>query len=413
MTWTVPDPAEVRALRADPLLVEQELDVRPAFAEDVERRTGIRSGRVFWRSSHDHLYALELGDLGRGRPSTATVFGFWDRFEPRPPEHEIDADLMDFNRWLAGDAPPVVDKVAAHAGIRCAWPPGSVYRTPDAAFADVPDFPYEPRYVEIEGLQMAWVEAGSGDPILCLHGEPTWSFLYRRMIPELSRAGRVICPDLIGFGRSDKPLAANAFTYRSHVRWVRRFIAALGLERITLVCQDWGGLIGLRVLSEMPERFSSLVAMNTGIPNGGPPEPAFLKWRKFAVAQRSLDLARLMKGSVRTRRLTDAEAAAYQAPFPNVESQMAARVFPRLVPIRRDHPGAYENRLAIERLRTLVDLPVLLPWADSDPITASGEAQLRSIFRNCADPLPVRGAGHFIQEDAGEEVAVHIRRWLE
>jgi haloalkane dehalogenase len=223
----------------------------------------------------------------------------------------------------------------------------------------------------------------------------------------------VICPDLIGFGRSDKPLVANAFTYRSHVRWVRRFIAALGLERITLVCQDWGGLLGLRVLSEMPERFSRLVAMNTGIPNGGPPAPAFLKWRQFAASQRSLDLARLMKGSVRTRRITDEEAAAYQAPFPNVESQMAARVFPRLVPIRRDHPGAHENRLAIERLRTLVDLPVLLPWADSDPITASGEAQLRSIFRKCADPLPVRGAGHFIQEDAGEEVAAHIRRWLE
>jgi haloalkane dehalogenase len=413
MNWMVPDPAEVRVLRADPLLVEQELDVRPEFAEEVERRTGIRSGRVFWRSSHDHLYALELGDLGRGRPSTATVFGFWDRFEPRPPEHEIDADLMDFNRWLAGDAAPVVDKVAAHSGIRCTWPPGSVYRTPDSAFADVPDFPYEPHYIEIEGLRMAWVEAGSGDPILCLHGEPTWSFLYRRMIPELSRAGRVICPDLIGFGRSDKPLAANAFTYRSHVRWVRRFIAALGLERITLVCQDWGGLLGLRVLSEMPERFSRLVAMNTGIPNGGPPAPAFLKWRQFAASQRSLDLARLMKGSVRTRRITDEEAAAYQAPFPNVESQMAARVFPRLVPIRRDHPGAHENRLAIERLRTLVDLPVLLPWADSDPITASGEAQLRSIFRKCADPLPVRGAGHFIQEDAGEEVAAHIRRWLE
>lgn len=411
MKWITPDAEELRYLRADPLLWEQELDVRLEFAGKMERLTGIRAGRVYWRSAHDHLYALELADLGRGRPSMATVLGHWDRFEPRPPEHEIDADLMDLNRWLADD-PRVIDKVAAFAGISCRWPEGAVMRTPDERFTGLPDFAYQPRYVEIEGLRMAWVEAGEGDPILCLHGEPTWSFLYRRMMPVLAQKGRVICPDLIGFGRSDKPVQANAFTYRSHARWLRKFLEALDLRNTTLVCQDWGGLLGLRALSQIPERFARLVAMNTALPDGGPPTEAFLKWRKFAVTRRALDLPRLMKGSMRRRKLTGEEANAYQAPFPDAASQTAALVFPRLVPVRRDHPGAFENRVAIARLRELTELPVLLPWSDADPITASGEAQLRDIFGNCADPLPIRGAGHFIQEDAGEEVAEHICRWL-
>ena len=404
---------ELALLRADPLLSEQELDVEPEVAEAVERATGIRAGRVYWRSAHDHLYALELGDLGRGRPSTATVFGHWDRYEPRPPEHEIDADLLVFCRWVAeisaGFDPANVTKVAQFAGIAPNWAKDSVLRTPEDRFENLPDFPYEPRYVDIEGLRMAYVEHGTGDPILLLHGEPTWGYLYRRMIPALSNIGRVIAPDLIGFGRSDKPVMPNAYTYKSHVRWLRSFIRVLNLERITLVCQDWGGLLGLRVLADMPERFARVVAMNTGLPDGRPPDEAFMKWRKFALRADALDLPALMRRSLH-RAVSDAELAAYGAPFPSKEYQTAALAFPRLVPIRADYPGVYENRLAIEKLRTL-DLPVLLPWASADPITAKGERYLREIFRNVAPPMPIEGAGHFLQEDAGEAIAEHILEW--
>ncbi len=410
---------ELALLRADPLLSEQELDVQPEVSDAIEQATGIRAGRVYWRSGNDHLYALELGDLGRGCASTATVFGHWDRYEPRPPEHEIDADLLVFCRWVAeiseGFDPVNITKVAQFAGITPNWAKHSVLRTPEERFENLPDFPYKARYIEIEGLRMAYVEQdrtgqGAGDPILLLHGEPTWSYLYRRMIPALSRIGRVIAPDLIGFGRSDKPAAPNAYTYKSHVRWLRSFIRALNLERITLVCQDWGGLLGLRVLSEVPERFARVVAMNTGLPDGRPPDEAFVKWRRFALRADSLDPPALMRRSLQ-RKISDAELAAYGAPFPSRQYQTAALVFPRLVPIRPDCPSVYENRIAIEKLRTL-DIPVLLPWASADPITAKGEGYLRGIFRNVAPPLPIEGAGHFLQEDAGEAIAEHIVQWM-
>lgn len=245
MQFITPDSEELTYLRPDPLLVEQELDVRPDVAEAIERATGLRAGRVYWRSEHDHLYALELGDLGHGRPSTATVYGHWERYEPRPPEHEIDADLLAFSLWVAEVSgsinPSDVSRMVQFARIRTSWPEGSVLRTPADRFSELPGYPYEPRYVDVEGLRMAYVEHGAGDPILCLHGEPTWGYLYRRMIPALAGSGRVIVPDLIGFGRSDKPMADNSYSYRSHARWLRRFVEALDLQRITLVCQDWGG----------------------------------------------------------------------------------------------------------------------------------------------------------------------------
>ena len=430
MNFITPSAEELSYLRADPLLWEQELDVRPEVAEEIEKAAGMRAGRVYWRSEHDHLYALELADLGRGRPSMAMVYGFWDRYEPRPPEHEIDADLLDFMIWLAGVTssidPSDVEQVAEFARrqtgrMQTGWPQGSVLRTPEERFANLPGFPYEPHYVEIEGLRMAYVEHGTGDPILMLHGEPTWGYLYRHMIPPLSEVGRVIVPDQIGFGRSDKPLADNAYSYKSFVRWMRKFIQALDLQRITLVGQDWGGLVGLRIVSQMPERFSRIVAMNTGIPGGGGRDEAgaaatgelgrgFMAWRRLSQRLPEMDVPFMIKQAAQ-RTLTDAEAAAYGAPFPSKEYQTAALLFPRLVPIRRDHPGAYDNRVAIEVLRTL-DIPVLLPWADSDPVTRGGDAGLRAIFGNCAPPLPIAGAGHFIQEDAGEEVAQHIRKWM-
>ncbi|MBI5967518.1 MAG: alpha/beta fold hydrolase [Deltaproteobacteria bacterium] len=308
--------------------------------------------------------------------------------------------------------PNDVSRVAQFAGIRPTWPEGSVLRTPEDRFANLPGFPYEPHYVEIEGLRMAYVEQGQGDPILMLHGEPTWGYLYRHMIPSLAENGRVIVPDLIGFGRSDKPVADNAYTYKSHVRWMRGFIKALELQHITLVCQDWGGAIGLRVLAQMPEHFSRLAAMNTGIGPGLHPGESFMRWRYFSQRAKELEIPALMRNAMRKRTLTDAEAAAYGVPFPSAAYQTGALVFPRLVPIRPDHPGAYDNRLAIEKLKTL-DLPVLLPWSDSDPITGPWEAALRKIFKNVAPPLVIKGAGHFLQEDAGEEIAGHIRRWIE
>jgi haloalkane dehalogenase len=415
MKFIHPTPDELSYLRPDPLLWEQELDVRPDVAEALERTVGLRAGRVYWRSDHDHLYALELADLGRGRPSMAMVYGHWDRYEPRPPEHEIDADVLAFLLWVAdvvGSLDPAdLARTAHFAGIEPGWPEGSVLRTPEERFANLPGFEHEPRYVEVEGLRMAYVEAGRGDPILMLHGEPTWGYLYRHMIPPLAEARHVIVPDLIGFGRSDKPKAQNAYSYKAHVRWLRKLIQSLDLWNVTLVCHDWGGLLGLRVLAQMPQRFQRLVAMNTGIPTGAGGTEAFLKWRQFSQRAEALDLPKLMRNALKRRELSDAETAAYAAPFPSREYQTGALVFSRLVPIRPDHPGAYDNRGAVEVLKT-VDLPVLLPWGSEDPIAAPGEAQLRSIFRNVAPPILIQGSGHFLQEDAAEEVATRILDWM-
>src|SRR5579872_2135919 len=307
MNFIVPASEELSYLRSDPLIWEQELDVRPEVAASIEAATGMRAGRVYWRSDHNHLYALELADLGRGRPSMATVFGMWDRYEPRPPEHEIDSDLIDFNSWVAevseGLDPIHLSRVLSHGGHKPSWPKGSVLRTPAERFSHLPDFPYEPRFIEFEGLRMAYVEAGDGKPILMLHGEPTWGYLYRRMVPTLAAVGRVIVPDLIGFGRSDKPVNDNAYSYRSHSRWLRRFIEKLDLEQITLVCQDWGGLLGLRVLSETPDRFSHLVAMNTGLPDGRSIGQGFMQWRRYAQRQRHLDAGGIVQSVLRIRTL--------------------------------------------------------------------------------------------------------------
>jgi haloalkane dehalogenase len=415
MQFIIPSAEELSYLRADPLFWIQELDVRAEVAEALERASGQRAGRMYWRSAHDYLYALELARLGGERPSMAVVYGHWPQYEPRPPEHEIDVDLLDFCHWVAevdhSLDPTDVFRAAQRAHLQTTWPAGAVLRTPEECFRELPEFSYTPQYVAVEGLHIAYFERGMGDPILMLHGEPTWGFLYRHMIPPLAEAGRVIVPDLIGFGRSDKPIADNAYSYLSHVRWLRGFIERLDLRAITLVCQDWGGLIGLRVLAQMPGRFARVVAMNTDIPDGRELGEAFMRWRRFAQRQRVLDIPALMRRAVRRRTLSDAEAAAYGAPFPSSAYQTGVLAFPRLVPTRPEHPGTYDNRMAIETLRSL-DLPVLLPWASNDPITGPWEAHLREIFRHAAPPLVIAGAGHFLQEDAGEEIANRIRHWL-
>ena len=414
MKFVTPPPEELRLLRRDPLLWEQELDVRPDVAEDIERAVGTRAGRVYWRSDHDHLYALELTHTGGARPSMATVFGYWERYEPRPPEREIDIDLLAAMRWIASVSTSLqeedVRRVAHYGSIPGPHQKGDILQTPADRFVELPGFPYEPRYTEVEEMRMAHVEHGSGDPILMLHGEPTWGYLYRKMIPPLAEAGRCVVPDLIGFGRSDKPTADNAYRYATHVRWMRSWITSLDLQNITLICQDWGGSIGLRVLAQMPHRFQRVVAMHTGIADGRGWSPAFLTWRRASQRMREMDVPRLMRRSLQIT-LSDAEAAAYGAPFPTSEYQMGALTFPRLVPIRPDTLAAYDNRAAIDVLKTL-EIPALLLWGDSDPITAPNRQHLASIFRQVTHSEPIPHAGHFIQEDAGPEVARRILAWM-
>jgi len=416
MEFIKPSSEELQYLRPDPLLWEQELDGWPEVAEDLMRETGIKAGKVYWRSSHDYLYALEFADLGRERPSMARIYGHWDRFEPRPPEHEINLDVLDLLIWVAGISESLdveaVKNLAEHRDNAqyFSWQDDSVLRTPEKRFENLPDFPYEAKHIEIEGLRMAYVEHGSGNPILMLHGEPTWGFLYRRMIPSLSEIGRAVVPDLIGFGRSDKPTAVNAYSYKSYVRWMRKFIETVDLNNITLICQDWGGLIGLRVLSQLPERFNRVVAMNTGIPTGEGTSEAFAAWRYFSQQAGEFDLDAFMRQAI-NRPITDEEARAYAAPFPSKEYQTAALLFPRLVPTRLDHPGAYDNCVAIESLKTL-DLPVYLIFGEEDAVTEPEESSLRQIFRNIEPKLTIPRAGHFIQEDAGEEIAGYIRKWM-
>lgn len=419
MKFIIPSSDELVNLREDPLLWEQELDVVPRVAEAVERATGLRAGRVYWRSDHDYLYALELADLGKGRPSMATLYGLWDRYEPRPLEHEIEADIIDFLLWFSGTTEEIsvenvtklIEFARQRGRCRTTWPEGSVLRTPEERFAHLPGFNYEPKYVEVEGLRMAYVEKGLGDPILMLHGEPTWGYLYRKMIEPLAQVGRVIVPDQIGFGRSDKPVDIFAYSYKSFARWMRKFILELDLSRITLVCQDWGGLIGLRVLSQIPERFIRLVTSSTGIPygRGVGGNKGFLQWRRYAQRQDYLDAPAIMQSYSDQCVLTEEEAAAYRAPFPSAEYQTAAFTWPRLVPIRLNHPGNYDNYAAVQVLKTL-NIPVFLPWGDRDVFKAD-EAALRKIFKNCAPSLSIPNAGHFIQE-AGDAVAEPIRRWI-
>jgi haloalkane dehalogenase len=346
----------------------------------------------------------------------AMLFGHWDRWEPRPPEHEINRDILDFLIWISENSDSIetepLERLATHRdnAAYLNWREGAVLRTPEERFANLPDYPYEPEFAEIEGLRMAYVIHGSGDPILMLHGEPTWGFLYRRMIPILSGAGQTIVPDLIGFGRSDKPVLPNAYSYRSHVRWMRKFIEAVDLQHITLICQDWGGLIGLRVLSQIPQRFRSAIIMNTGIPTGGEPGDAFNAWRMYSQRIAEFDIPSLMAQAVR-RKLTDGEIGAYGAPFPTRAYQTGALLFPRLVPNRPDHPGAYDNRMAVEILKTL-DMPVYLIFGENDAVTGPMEAVLKTIFKNIRDILRVPEAGHFIQEDAGERVGEKIKNWM-
>lgn len=293
-----------------------------------------------------------------------------------------------------------------------------ILRTPDERFADLPQFDYPPRYFETEDgegatLRVAWVEAGpaDADPVLMLHGEPSWSFLYRKMIPVITAAGhRVICPDLVGFGRSDKPTEVSDHTYARHVEWMRALaFDGLDLRRVTLVGQDWGGLIGLRLAAEHPDRLARIVVANTGLPTGDFPMPDI--WWRFREAIRSaprVDVGRFVQGGCR-KPMSDEVRAGYDAPFPDDSYCAGPRAMPGLVPTTPEDPAAAANREAWEKL-TRSETPMLVAFSDSDPITGAMAPILRRSMRGAAgiDHPVIAEAGHFLQEDAGEELATAI-----
>jgi haloalkane dehalogenase len=295
-------------------------------------------------------------------------------------------------------------------------------RTPAERFAALPDFPYQPRYADLPDgdggtLRMAWVEAGhpAAPPVLLLHGEPSWSFLYRHVIRELVAAGlRAVAVDLVGFGRSDKPTRISDHTYARHVEWTRTLVLdVLGLDRLTLVGQDWGGLIGLRLAAENPGRFAGIVAANTGLPTGDIPLPE--EWHRFkdVVARaEDLEVSRLVQAGCRTE-LPKEVLDAYDAPFPDEAYKSGPRAMPRLVPTTPDDPAAPANRAAWQVLTSL-DLPFLVAFSDADPITGGmAPILMRSMSGAVGRPHPVlSGAGHFLQEDAGTELGRHIARFV-
>jgi len=289
-----------------------------------------------------------------------------------------------------------------------------IVRTPDERFAGLPDFPYEPGYVTFDEdggqLRVAFVDVGPGDGavVLLMHGEPSWSFLYRRMIPVLVDAGlRVVAPDLVGFGRSDKPVDPAAYSYARHVEWMRRTLFdGLGLRDVTLVGQDWGGLIGLRLVAEHPDRFARVIAANTGLPTGDTPmSEAFLAWQRFATTTAEFDVGRVVQNGTATP-LPPAVVAGYDAPFPDDRYKAGARVFPSLVPTAPDDPAAAANRAAWEVLSRF-DKPFLTAFSDGDPITGGGDRIFQRVVPGARDRphATLRGGKHFLQEDVGPELA--------
>ena len=291
-------------------------------------------------------------------------------------------------------------------------------RTPDARFAGLPDFDHPTQYAAVpdgEGgsLRMAYVEAGPADGpvVLCLHGEPSWSFLYRKMIPVLAAGGlRVVAPDLVGFGRSDKPARIEDHSYARQVEWVRCLaFDRLDLRAVTLVGQDWGGLIGFRLAAEHPGRFARLVAANTGLPTGDQPMPeVWWQFRRVVERADALDVARLVQAGCRTE-LTPEVRAGYEAPFPDRRYQAGPRAMPLLVPTAPDDPASAANRAAWAAL-TAATTPLLVAFSDGDPITDGMAPVLRTAFAGAQgrDHPVIAGAGHFVQEDAGEELARHV-----
>ena len=289
-----------------------------------------------------------------------------------------------------------------------------VLRTPEEQFSNLEGYPYDPNYIEVpdgEGgsLRIHYIDEGypNAEAVLMMHGEPSWSYLYRKMIPILTAAGyRVIVPDLVGFGKSDKPSKRSDYTYERHVNWMQVWLDQVGINKVTLVCQDWGGLIGLRLLTNDPDRFERAVVANTGLSTGDRPvSDAFLKWRKFSLEVEDFDVGSIITMGCQ-KPVPDDVIAAYNAPFPDDSYKEGARIFPSLVPIEPNDPSSSANRKAWDVLSNF-NKPFLTAFSDGDPITGGGERIFQAKVPGAKDQQhsTIKGGGHFLQEDCGEKFA--------
>ncbi len=287
------------------------------------------------------------------------------------------------------------------------------YRTPDDRFEGLPGYAFEPQYIEQDGLRMHYVDEGAGPPVLLLHGEPTWAYLYRKMIPPLAGVARVVAPDYFGFGRSDKPTRIEDYSYDFHYASIERLADELDLRETTVVVQDWGGPLGLRLAVERPDRVARLVILNTGIGAGRAPSEEWLRFREF-VRRVGTELVpgQLIRITCVTE-LADDVVEAYNAPFPTPESKAGILAFPELVPTELEHPSTakmLEVRAGLERW----EKPALVLFSDSDPIFSTAAAERMAARIPGAGPAEiVEGASHFLQEEKGEEIAERIALFLE
>ena len=282
-------------------------------------------------------------------------------------------------------------------------------RTSDEDFEKLPEFPYDPNYLEIDGIRIHYIDEGPKDAevVLLMHGEPSWSFLYRHMIPIIVKAGyRTVAPDLVGFGRSDKPSQQSDHTYRKHVGWMAKLVKEIDLQKITLFCQDWGSLIGLRIAIENQERFSSIVLSNGGLPTGEQRmSEAFLNWQEFSKTTTKFMVGRIIQGATITK-LSRNVLKAYDAPFPDDSFKAGPRILPSLVPTTEDDPENEANKNAWEQFLKW-EKPFLTAFGDSDPVTRGGERPWKEhvLGAQGQDHVIIKGGGHFIQEDKGPELA--------
>ena len=287
-----------------------------------------------------------------------------------------------------------------------------VFRTPDERFEGLPGYDFEPNYAQVDGLRMHYLDEGQGNPVVCFHGEPTWAYLYRKMLPPLVAGGlRVICPDYAGFGRSDKPTERGWYTYDRHVELMSQLLGALDLSDVTVVVQDWGGPIGLRWAVENADRVGRLVILNTGLFTGRVSK-GFMAWRDFAERNPDLPVGFVVGGATVTD-VPDDVVAAYEAPFPNAESKAGAAQFPLIVPVSDDMAGAAEMRAVMDALSSW-DKPALVAFSDSDPVfpfPRAGEA-FTSLIPTAGEQVKIEGAAHFLQEDRGEQIADEMLRFM-
>jgi haloalkane dehalogenase len=288
-----------------------------------------------------------------------------------------------------------------------------ILRTPDARFANLPDFPFAPHYYEVKdsdgtAMRIHYLDEGpaSANPVLLMHGEPSWSFLYRRIVASLAARGhRAVAPDLVGFGRSDKPADQSDYTYERHVNWMSDWLAATRLTNITLFCQDWGGLIGLRLVAAFPEKFARVIVANTGLPTGEGFSEGFQRWLEFSQSTPTLPIGQIV-GMGCHRSLSEAEMAAYDAPFPDESFKAGARRFPVLVPITPEHGSIAENKAAWKVLEKF-SKPFLTAFSDSDPVTKGGELVFQNRVPGAKGQkhVTITEAGHFLQEDKPDAIA--------